>query len=79
MNATYSSYEEIFTDSGDIVPGTSIMEISKKGVPLGMLVVGKPMIPENAYNTGYVPYSELINSFYLACMKLKWSSGVMFW
>jgi hypothetical protein len=45
MNATYSTYQEIFINSGDIVPNTSISEIIKKGLPKDMLVVGKPMIP----------------------------------
>lgn len=44
-----------------------------------MLVVGKPMTPQNAYNTGYVPFGNLITDFFQACIHLKWSTGVMFW
>ena len=61
--ATYDTYESLFIMSDPFYqPGTAVREIYENGVPLEKIVIGKPITPEDAYNTGYVP-PEVLRDF----------------
>ncbi len=55
------------------------MEISKKGVPLKKLVVGKPVTASDASNTGYVSPDSLGEWITKAYNDHKFYAGVMYW
>ena len=60
VNTKYDSYEELFINAtGDVFKGTAIKQIAERGVPLQKLVVGKPVIKQDASNTGFVSQVDL--------------------
>jgi hypothetical protein len=82
QNSCYLSYNGIFTssifDTGCEFPGTSVAEISSYGVPINKIVVGKPVIVQNA-GSGYVTPSVLNTAFITAQQSIGWISGLMGW
>jgi chitinase len=58
-NTTYYTYQRLFIESGGYFPGTSVKEIAEKGVPLNKIIVGKPVNPTDATNTGWMDHSVL--------------------
>ncbi|MGK7895180.1 MAG: glycosyl hydrolase family 18 protein [Xenococcus sp. (in: cyanobacteria)] len=62
-NEAYDTYEELFLFSDPFYqPETSVLEIAQNGVPLEKIVIGKPITPSDAYNSGYV-LPEDLNEF----------------
>ena len=60
VETQYNTYEELFIKAtGPYFNGTSIKEIAARGVPLKKLVVGKPILPADATNTGWVNQEHL--------------------
>ena len=59
--------------------GTSLMEIKKKGVELKKLVITKPILPNDATNTGYMAPQDLRNAVDRALQDHKWFSGITHW
>jgi chitinase len=60
-------------------PGTAVAEIASYGVPLSILVVGKPLLAGDA-GSGYVDPASLHAFFEEARTgPLKWGAGVMSW
>jgi hypothetical protein len=55
LDTTYDTYELLFIDAkyGEW-NGTAVKQIAAKGVPLDKIVVGKPVTPADASNTGYI-------------------------
>lgn len=78
-NNRYDTYETLFVCSGSNFPGTSVKEISQRGVPLEKIVVGKPVNSGDATNTGYTDKSVLSNAFVRAFQEGRWYAGVMLW
>ena len=58
-NTGYDTYQTLFIQSNGWSTGTSVQEIIKKGVPSHKLVVGKPTLPRDAANTGWVDLADL--------------------
>jgi hypothetical protein len=55
VDSRYDSYDELFIKaSGSQFNGTSVKEIADRGISLEKIVVGKPLVPGDAANTGYV-------------------------
>ena len=83
-DACYSTYNSAFVasaganTSGCVFPGTSVSEIVATGVPLGALVLGKPLLVNDA-DTGYTPAADLAAWVVRAKAELGWSAGVMCW
>jgi len=44
----------LFTKATGTFSGTSVQEIVARGIPSNKIIVGKPAIPTDASNTGYV-------------------------
>ena len=78
-DTTYDTYEKLFVTSGGHFPGTSVKEISQKGVPLEKIVVGKPVTTADAYNTGYMDQQTLGNALVRAYNEGHWYAGIMLW
>lgn len=80
-DTTYDSYELLFIDAkyGDW-KGTAVKQIHENaGVPLEKIVVGKPCLPKDASNTGYVPQATLHDWGLRAQKDLGWNAGWMDW
>ena len=80
--ACYSTADGIFTQSASDCPawpGTAIAEIASYGVPAARLIVGKPLLLDDA-SDGYVAPATL--GAWLraeAVAPLPWSAGYAFW
>jgi hypothetical protein len=48
--------------SGGYFPGTSVKEITERGVKISKIVVGKPVTPSDATGTGYTDKYVLKNA-----------------
>ncbi len=59
--------------------GTAVQEIIKRGVPANKLVVGKPVTPSDAMNSGWMNIDSLGEAISKGYDELKWYAGVMFW
>jgi len=55
------------------------MEIVKRGIPARMLVVGKPCLPNDASNTGYMEKGPLAAAIKKAYDSLGFYTGVAYW
>jgi hypothetical protein len=44
-DSAYNSYSELFISATGTFSGTSVKEIAARGVPINMIVVGKPATP----------------------------------
>ena len=58
-STTYDDHTTLFVTSNGWSLGTSVNEIAEKGIPLSQIVVGKPIAPGDAANSGYVQVEEL--------------------
>ena len=54
-------------------------EIQKRGVPLKKIVVGKPILPSDASNTGWVKQTDLGDWSAKAFDEFNWYGGIMHW
>ncbi len=75
----YDTYDGLFVNSGGYFTGTAVKEIIKRGVPAKKLVVGKPVSPGDAMNSGWMDSSVLGAATTRAYNELQWYAGVMFW
>lgn len=76
----YVTFANLFqtSDSCPDFPGTSVVEIMSYGIPLSAVVVGKPMLPEDAGN-GYIT-AAMLRSFLVQASAVGLSpAGVMIW
>ena len=55
------------------------MEIAKRGIPLKKLVITKPILPNDATNTGYMPAAELREAVDKCYTDHKWYGGISHW
>ncbi|KAJ3067041.1 hypothetical protein HDU98_009736 [Podochytrium sp. JEL0797] len=77
-NTAYDTCATLLTKSGGDWPGTSVFEIAAKGIPLNKIVIGKPITPAGASNTGYMAPASLATC--IAQAKAQgWDAGVMGW
>lgn len=79
----YDSSVSLFTDSGAgglcVFPGTSVGELAAMGVDKRAIVVGKPLLEEDA-DTGYVAAATLGQWVRAAAgAPLAWRSGAFIW
>ncbi|ORY50409.1 glycoside hydrolase [Rhizoclosmatium globosum] len=77
-SASYDTCETLFYQAGAWAAGSSVFEIAAAGVPLNKIVVGKPITPQGAANTGYMDAYSLAACFPEAKAK-GWNGGVMGW
>ncbi|KAI1792144.1 glycoside hydrolase [Ganoderma leucocontextum] len=73
----YATCDGLLTASGGAFPGTSLFEIPKNGIPLDMLVIGKPATAADASN-GFMDPATLGTCVSQAKAK-GWNAGVMVW
>ncbi|KAJ3071240.1 hypothetical protein HDU98_005621 [Podochytrium sp. JEL0797] len=77
-NNRYDTCETLFYASGGYFSGTSVFEMVANGVPVDKIVVGKPVSPAGAANSGFMNPAELA-----ACIRGAkadgWDAGVMGW
>ncbi|KAJ3011826.1 UNVERIFIED_CONTAM: hypothetical protein HDU68_001495 [Siphonaria sp. JEL0065] len=74
----YDTCTTLLTKSSDACPGTSLFEISKKGVPLSKLVIGKPAAQTGVQGTGYIKDADLATCVAQA-KGMGWNAGIMGW
>lgn len=77
----YSSYQAAFFDSslhGCWASETAVAQIAAAGVPLEMIVFGKPLAPGDA-GSGWVPSATLAEWASQAKADLGWTAGVFAW
>jgi hypothetical protein len=53
-DSKYDTYAELFNSATGKFSKTSVNEIVKRGVPAKKIVVGKPVLPTDASNTGWI-------------------------
>jgi chitinase len=75
----YDTYQSLFIQSGGYFSGTSVKEIMSRGISSKKLVVGKPVNPADASNTGWMDHNTLGQATSKAYSDLGWYAGVMFW
>jgi len=73
-NGPATTYAEIFTSAG----GGAVSEIASYGIPLSKIVVGKPVLSNDA-GGGYMSASAIHSVFQQAQSQLNWNAGVMGW
>jgi len=56
---TYDTYEKLFIEAGGDWNHSSVSEIISSGIPKEYIVLGKPVSPGDATNTGYVSPANL--------------------
>jgi chitinase len=79
-SSCYVTYSSLFENGAGScgLPGSSVMEIFKAGVPLNAIVVGKPVHPDDA-GDGYVAPATLNSWFQTANSSFGWNAGIMGW
>ena len=73
----YTTCDGLINTSGGPFPGTALLEIPKNGIPLDMLVIGKPATAADASN-GFMDPATLGTCVKEAKGK-GWNGGVMVW
>ncbi|PIL32409.1 hypothetical protein GSI_05655 [Ganoderma sinense ZZ0214-1] len=73
----YTTCDGLINTSGGAFPGTALLEIPKNGIPLDMLVIGKPATAADASN-GFMDPATLGTCVKEAKSK-GWNGGVMVW
>lgn len=76
---TYDSYDKLFVKSVGSFANTSVKELNARGIPLEMIVVGKPVTSFDASNTGWMNKTNLASAISKAVQETSWRAGVMFW
>ena len=80
VDSKYDSYEELFIHaSGSVFNGTAVKEIHARGIPYKKIIVGKPILPSDASNTGWVSQTDLGKWAARAYDELNWYGGIMHW
>ncbi|KAJ3058799.1 hypothetical protein HDU99_006648 [Rhizoclosmatium hyalinum] len=74
----YADCDGLLNKSIGFFNGTALFEIAAQGVPLNKLVIGKPITPAGATNTGYMAPSLLATCVAQARGK-GWDAGIMGW
>lgn len=79
--SVYGTYATLFEHTDGWATNTSVCEILAKGVPASRILIGKPVGPGDATNTGYVAPAALAAALKqgVTSAPCKWSSGVMGW
>jgi len=75
--SSYDTFQTLFQTSNGWATGTSVKEMTEKGIPSNKIVVGKPVTTGDASNTGYVQVDALRQIFQTA--RGTWSAGFMGW
>ena len=78
-DSKYDTYSELIEKATGFFSGTSLMEIKKRGVDLKKLVITKPILPNDATNTGYMPAQDLRAAVDKALESYKWFGGICHW
>jgi len=79
-SSQYDTYNELFVSaSGTPFNGTAVLEIANRGVPLRKIVVGKPVLTTDLYNTGFVAQSDLGSWALQAYQQYNWYGGIAHW
>ena len=76
---TYDTYEYLFQKSNGWSTGTAVKELISKGIPSNKIVVGKPTLPRDATNTGWVDADDLGRWTARAFDEFGWYAGIMQW
>ena len=80
VDSKYDTYEELFVHaSGSEFNGTAIKEIIARGIPSRKIVIGKPIKPSDASNTGWISMEDLGKFVIQGNNKLGWYAGIMHW
>lgn len=75
----YNTYTELIEHATGTFSGTSLLEIHKRGIPLKKLVITKPILPNDATNTGYMPAAELREAVDKCYAEHNWYAGISHW
>ena len=78
-SSSYDTYTSLFVTSNGWATGTAVGQLVQAGVPLDKIVVGKPVTPADAANTGYVPASEFAAMIEQAGQNNLLPAGAMGW
>lgn len=76
---SYDTYRKLFISSKGAFHGTSVKEIADRGISLKKLVIGKPLLPSDAINTGFVAQANLGAWAAQAYDAFGWYAGVGHW
>jgi chitinase len=76
--STYDTYETLFRTSNGWASRTAVKELISKGIPANKIIVGKPVTPSDADNTGYISLSQFSQILRTATAD-GWNSGFMGW
>ncbi len=79
-DSQYNTYNELFVHAtGKTFNGTAVAEIAARGVPLQKLVVCKPVVVNDATNTGYMAGADLGAAVLQAYNDYGWYAGIGHW
>ena len=80
VDSKYDTYNELFVHaSGSDFNGTAIKQIADRGIPLRKIVIGKPILPSDASNTGWISMEDLSKFAIEGYKKMGWYAGFMHW
>ena len=77
--AAYAAYDSLFLQADGWASGTAVKEIHASGIPLEKIVIGKPVTPQDAANTGYVAPDALAGFLQQGIAAGLRPAGVMGW
>lgn len=78
QHTNYNTYEELFVNSGNEVPQSSVLELVSRGFELNKIVVAKPVRLYDAQGAGFVEAPGLRQIFLEASKKLGWRAGACY-
>jgi len=78
-DTAYATYDSLFLQADGWASGTAIQQIHASGIPLEKIVVGKPVAPQDATNTGYVAPDALAGFLQQGIAADLRPAGVMGW
>ena len=78
MTTTYDTCDTLFVKANGWSTHTAVLEVAA-AVPLRKLVLGKPVKPADAANTGYMDVAALAQCLRTAVTTYGWNAGVMGW
>ena len=71
-DTTYDSYESLFITANGYFKNTAVKELMNSGIPKEKIVIGKPVTPGDASNTGWISAIDFHNWSQRAANEIGW-------
>lgn len=69
----------MFISANGYFKNTAVKELMNSGIPKEKIVIGKPVTPGDASNTGWISAIDFHNWSQRAANEIGWQTGIMDW